>query len=302
MSALTSRIWALKQTVHAILSQKMQFLLALALAGLAMTIPFFLTSVALSLSGQIFDVPTQTELTIFTDRSAGEKTVQKLADKVAENPLFSSVRVMPKAEALELVNQSLGLKTERSEGNPLPDIIIATVAPNVSSSELAQAADALRKMKNIDSVAYDDQWAQYLGALSRATTVVLSLLGGIVSLLVLLVIFTSVKLTTIAQRDEIRALYLFGAAPSFIKRPYLWRGVLTLTLASLISLGLTQLGLDLLSRPVADFASLYGVTVVLRLPAYDWCILYVTAAALLGWLVSSIAASDAISSAKDTRN
>lgn len=302
MSLLTSRIWALKQTVHAIVHQRMLFMLALSLASLAMTIPFFFFSLNFSLSGNIFDVPTQTEITLFTERSAGSKTVQQLAETIGQNSIIADVRVMQKAQALELVNASLGLKTDRSAGNPLPDIIIATVAPNVSSAELAEAVEQFRAIKGIDSVAYDDQWAIYLGSLNNATTIALSLLGCIVGMLVLLVIFASVKLTTFAQRDEIRALHLFGATPSFIIRPYLWRGALTLTLSALASIGLTSLALNLLSKPVADFASLYHVTVFLQLPSYDWCILYVCIAALLGWVVSYFAATDAVMRVKDPRD
>ncbi len=301
MSIFTSRIWALKQTTHAIVHQKGLFLMALSLASLAMTIPFFLTSLALSLSGQVFEVPTHTEITIFADRTAGSQTVRTIADEIAKSTIINSVRIMDKKDALALVNDSLGLKTDKNVANPLPDIIIATVASNVSSQELAQTVETFRKIKSVDSVAYDDQWASYLGALNSALTVTLVLLGSVVGLLVFLVIFTSVRLTTGAQKDEIRALYLFGATPSFIKRPYLWRGALTLLLAALISLGLTQLGLDLLQKPVADFLSLYNVTVTLKMPEYDWNILYVVASGLLGWAVSYLAASDAITRVQNSR-
>ena len=73
-----------------------------------------------------------------------------------------------------MVNQSLGMKTEderskeKAKNNPLPDIIIATVANNVSSEELAAAAEQFRKIKNVDLVAYDDSWQRYLNALYTA--------------------------------------------------------------------------------------------------------------------------------------
>ena len=199
-----------------------------------------------------------------------------------------------------MVNQSLGMKTEderskeKAKNNPLPDIIIATVANNVSSEELATAAEQFRKIKNVDLVAYDDSWQRYLNALYTALSVVLGILGTVVFLLVLLVIFASVRLTTNAQRDEIRALHLFGATSSFIRRPYSWRGFLTLMLAAVLSLGVTATGVSLLAKPIADFAGLYGVTVILRMPALDWCLLYVGSAALLGYVVGSFAAKDAI--------
>lgn len=300
MSMFTSTRWAARQTIRAIVEFKGLFLMALSLAGLALTIPFFLATLAWSLSSQVFDVPTQAEVTIFADRSAGNQSVKEIAQTVADNTVISSVRIVSKEDALAMVNKSLGLKTEdskskeKAKSNPLPDIVIATVANNVSSEELAAAAEEFRKIENVDLVAYDDSWKRYLNALYTALSVTLGILGTVVFLLVLLVIFASVRLTTNAQKEEIRALHLFGATSSFIRRPYSWRGFLTLMLAAVLSLGVTATGISLLAKPIADFAGLYGVTVILRMPALDWCLLYVTMAALLGYFVGSFAAKDAI--------
>ncbi len=294
MSLISSRIWACRQTARAIFQYKGLFLMALCLAGLALTIPFFLGTLALSLSNPIFDVPTRTEITVFAERSAGKASVEQLAQKIADIPIIDSVQVMDKKDALSLVNETLGLKGEVSQSNPLPDIVIATAVNGATSEELAQAADEIRKMDNADTVAYDDRWTRHLASLYQALSVVLMILGTVVFFLVVLVIFASVRLTTNAQRDEIRALYLFGATRSFIKRPYCWRGVLTLMLAAALSLGITALGIHMLAQPIADFASLYGVKITLRMPAPDWCLLYVAAASILGGLVGSFAASDAI--------
>ena len=294
MSFISSRIWACRQTARAIFQYKGLFVMALCLAGLALTSPFFLGTLALSLSNPVFDVPTRTEITIFAERSAGKASVEKLAENIKALSIIDDVRVMDKKDALALVNNTLGLKGEVSKTNPLPDIVIATAVNGATSAELAEAADAIRKMDNVDTVAYDDRWTRHLASLYQALSIVLTLLGTVVFLLVLLVIFASVRLTTNAQKDEIRALYLFGATRSFIKRPYCWRGVLTLMLAAVLSLAITALGIHLLAQPIADFASLYGVRIELRMPASDWCLLYVAAASILGGLVGSFAASDAI--------
>ena len=151
MSMFTSTRWAARQTVRAIVEFKGLFLMALSLAGLALTIPFFLATLAWSLSAQVFNVPTQAEVTVFADRSAGEQSVKDLAEAISKNSVISAVRIMPKEDALAMVNQSLGMKTEderskeKAKNNPLPDIIIATVANNVSSEELAAAAWAVHK-------------------------------------------------------------------------------------------------------------------------------------------------------------
>lgn len=289
-----SRIWALTQTFRAIWRFKTLFTMAFCLAGLALTIPVFLSTLAWALSEPVVNVPIRTEITVFTERSAGPKTVQSIAAEISAKSAIESIEIVPKSKALEMVNQSLGLKQGANKSNPLPDIVIATVAKNVTSQEIKNLAAALEAIPHVDTVAYDDQWAEYLSTLFRALSIIAGILGCVVVLLVLLVIFASVRLTTNAQREEIKALYLFGATNAFIKRPYVWRGFLTLAIAALVSLGVTMLGISLLAKPVADFASLYGVSVGLRMPGIDWCILYVAIAAMLGALAGSVAAGDAI--------
>ena len=95
MSMFTSTRWAARQTVRAIVEFKGLFLMALSLAGLALTIPFFLATLAWSLSAQVFNVPTQAEVTVFADRSAGEQSVKDLAEAISKNsvsPRYESCR------------------------------------------------------------------------------------------------------------------------------------------------------------------------------------------------------------------
>lgn len=75
MSMFTSTRWAARQTVRAIVEFKGLFLMALSLAGLALTIPFFLATLAWSLCGNRSSTSRrQAEVTVFADRSAGEQS------------------------------------------------------------------------------------------------------------------------------------------------------------------------------------------------------------------------------------
>ena len=286
--------WAFSRTMSGIFGAFGQFFLALSLAGITLTIPLFLGTLAWSLSQPIVSVPLVTEITVFAQRSAGEKTVGQLAKKIESSPIIDSVRIIPKAQALASVNASLGIKTRQSKANPLPDLLVATCKQTATRDQIRTLAGNIEKLREVDSVAYDDTWALHVGALIRAATIIAGILGSIFCIFVLLFIAASVRLTTMAQVAEIRALHLFGAYPSFIKRPYIWRGFITLGSAALFSLALTRLGIALLADPVANFAALYSVTVHLALPATSWCVVYVLAAACLGALIGNLAASAAI--------
>lgn len=298
MSMLNSRIWAFKQTFRGIWHAKTLFVLALALAGLALTIPVFIGLLTFSLSKPGLDVSLATEITVFTDRAAGKNTVAQLSEKIAAVPRVSETRIVPKEEALAQVNQSLGLKTRKAGSNPLPDIIVATIAKNASEAEITAAAEAIQKIDGVDSIAYDDQWSVHLAALIKAISVTMATFGAIILALVLLVIGASVRMTTAAQSDEMRVLYLFGATDSFIKRPYVWRGFLTMALAAMVSLELSHIGLQLLAVPLANFMKLYGATITLSMPSADWCTIYVLGSALVGAFIGDGVASHAVSQMK----
>ncbi len=294
MSILTAWRWAFSRTWRGIFGAFGQFSLALALAGFTLTIPFFLGTLAWSLSQPLASVPLVTEITVFTQRSAGEKTVAALAKKIASSPVIESVRIITKEEALASVNASLGIKSKGAKSNPLPDLVIASCKATATSAQIKGIANTIEKLPEVDSVAYDDKWAVHMGALVKAVTICAGILGSIVCILVLLVIAASVRLTTMAQMTEIRALHLFGAYPSFIKRPYIWRGFITLGCAALISLGVTKLGIDLLAKPLENFASLYSITLQPTMPALVYCIAYVLGSAFLGSIVGALAASEAL--------
>lgn len=296
MSPLSARLWALQQTCRGIWHARGLFSLALALAGLALTIPVFLGTLFWCFSKPVINVPMQTEITVFAERSAGDASVAELSARIADLNAISSVRIVKRDEALAMVNRSLGLKDEKRAGNPLPDIVIATVAPNITSVEIAEIAGIIQKMKDVDIVAYDDSWAKHLSALLSAVTVVLGVLGSVIFALVFLVIAASVRMTTNAQKEEIKALFIFGATNSFICRPYVWRGCITMTLSSITSLLITLAGIRLLAEPVENFAKLYGAHLALTMPSLEWCLLFVAGAGLVGAVIGGIAARDSLRS------
>lgn len=291
MSA-SSYLWGIQQSVRGIFKSLGLFSLAIALAGLALFLPIFLGTLYWSFSKTSISVPMHTEITVFAERSAGTKTVAGINEKIVALHNIASTRIMTRAEALKFVNQSLGLKEKKSSANPFPDIIIARVAPNVPSEDIAQTAKEIQSIKGVDSVAYDDQWAKHLSALLLAAKLTLGVLGLVILFLVLLVIAASVRMTTDTQKEELKALYIFGATDAFITRPYVIRGSITLLLSCILAFGLTDLALSLLREPVENFAALYGAKISLVMPSLDWCTLIVLFAGLIGWIISGLATAD----------
>ena len=81
-------------------------------------------------------------------------------------------------------------------------------------------------------LAYETDWREKLDALSNAARLGLLCLGIVVLTLVMLVVAASIRLTTLSVQPQMKALYLFGASPSFAMRPIAWRGFILMMSAS----------------------------------------------------------------------
>ena len=232
MRLMTSLRWNAGQTFRGLKSTGSDFVMSVMLAGLALTLPFFIACVWLSVADLSFSMP-KTEVTVFTERTASLASVKKIQRNINDLAGVAETRLLTREKALELVNQNLGVKDRGNTNNTLPDIIIVTVGSNMSSAATAELDTAIKKIPGVVSTAFDAEWAENLARFQSAAWSAALILGAVILLLCVLVIMSSIRMTTRAQNEEIRALNTFGAEVGFIAAPYGWRGAITLTAADL---------------------------------------------------------------------
>jgi cell division transport system permease protein len=133
------------------------------------------------------------------------------------------------ADLAELVNEL--------QSNPLPASLEVFLAPGAGSPQVAASiATDLRGNGIVEDVRFNADWLQRLeGVLGLAR------IGGgvvvlLVSLAVVLVMGSVLRLAVYARRDEIGIMQLVGATPGFIRGPYLVAGAAQGLVASLLAL------------------------------------------------------------------
>ena len=77
MRLMTSLRWNAGQTFRGLKSTGSDFVMSVMLAGLALTLPFFIACVWLSVADLSFSMP-KTEVTVFTERTASLASVKKI--------------------------------------------------------------------------------------------------------------------------------------------------------------------------------------------------------------------------------
>ena len=86
----------------------------------------------------------------------------------------------------------------------------------------------------------------------------LLLLAATLGTVVIAVVFNTIRLQVLTQRDEIAVSKLIGATDNFIHRPFYYTGALLGLCAGGVALGAVALALGPLNTAIAEFARLYA--------------------------------------------
>jgi len=270
-SLLRQHRYAITVTLRRLLAQPISSLTNLCVIALALALPLLGASFLISIEPVAKQVSVTPELTVFlkTDASstAAEQLARRIRDEHAEQVV--KVRVITKQRALEdlRANPAWEQALKVLPVNPLPDAIVIELAPGEDLAKRADLlANILRKWQGVDLVQLDSAWVQRLEALLRFGRIGLLLLALSVMLVVLATVFNTVRMQALSQREEIGVARLVGATESFVRRPFLYLGALTCTLAALLSLGIARLALSPLNDALASLARTYDAEFSLTLP------------------------------------
>lgn len=288
-SLLRQHRYALVITVRRLWAQPISSLTNLLVIALALSLPLLGASFLISIEPVARQVSVTPELTVFlkTESAAGhaDQLARRIRQEHADQTL--SVRVVSKDRALAdlRTNPAWEQALKVLPNNPLPDAIIIELA---SGDDLALRANEMAKIwrtwPGVDFVQLDSAWVQRLEALLRFGRIGLLLLALSVMLVVLATVFNTVRMQALSQREEIGVARLVGATESFVRRPFLYLGALTCTLAALTSIGIAHLALAPLNKALASLARTYDAEFMLSLPSMPVLIMCVCAVAILGAL------------------
>ncbi|MFP5345183.1 MAG: permease-like cell division protein FtsX, partial [Gammaproteobacteria bacterium] len=172
---------------------------------------------------------------------------------------IKQVRILSRAQALEEFRALSGLDQALSAlgENPLPALLIVTPA-----SEEPAATEALLKtlaaLPEVDAAELDLDWLKRLRALLDLLQRAVWLLGALLSGAVLLIMGNTLRLAIQNRREEIELMRLIGATDAFIRRPFLYSGLIYGLSGALFALILLGFILGLLAAPVKALAELYN--------------------------------------------
>lgn len=224
-------------------------------------------------------------ISLFLEPQAPRADAEALGRRLRADPRISTVRFVPREEALKEMSAVQGLSEVIAAlgRNPLPDAFVI-------SSKVDIAAE-LARLPGVAHVQADAVWARRLAAAARVVELALTLLAGLLGAGLVAVTFNTIRLQILTQRDEIKVSKLIGATDAFIRRPFYYLGLLQGLVGGGLALGLVAAALVMLNREVSVLAESYGSAFrfsFLPVPEAATVVLF---AGFLGWLGAQLSVS-----------
>ena len=219
---------------------------------------------------------------------------QQLAQAAGQRADVAAVTVIAADKGLEdfRTYSGFGEALQALKENPLPHVL--HVRPKATDSSAA-ALESLRRYfsawPEVDLVQVDSEWVMRFNAILEVLQRLLLIAAALLGLGVLAVIGNTIRLEIQGRRAEIEVTKLVGGSNSFVRRPFLYTGVLYGLGGALLAWGIVAIAVAVVGEPVATLARLYGGRYVLRGPSRDDIGILLGAGAALGWLGAWISAA-----------
>lgn len=259
-------------------------LFALIAIGVALSLPAVLYVLLGNLNRLAEHLPGQPEISVFMQPDTNNADIAAMRKRLQESSGLRHFRFVPRADALAELSRQTGISDLAAglSDNPLPDAWVLTPAQG-DPRTIARIASELRGWPKVAQVQNDNVWAQRLNALLGLGSDLVWILVLLLGAALVAVSGNTIRLQILTRRDEIEVSRLIGATDRYIRRPFLYFGIVQGLLGGVIAWAMVSASVYTLERPAAKLAVLYGSAFQLRgLELVDTLILLTSAAALGG--------------------
>lgn len=199
------------------------------------------------------------QISLFLRRDVSETGAHKLAQQVRALPTVTNVDFISREAAFAEFKRDSGFGAALNalDNNPLPAVLI--VRPAASDPVAIETLVAsLARLPGVDVAQLDIEWLRRLASLLQLAERGVLLLAVLLSLAVLLIIGNTIRLVVVTRQTEIEIVQLVGGTPAFIRRPFLYTGLLQGLFGGLLAWLLVDVSLWFLNGPAQELAGLYG--------------------------------------------
>lgn len=247
------------------------FLLNTLVVAIALALPFAGLTLLENIRPVSEQLAVEPEISIFLGADTPRERATALAPHIrrivqqANSDAQRSARLefITREQALNALKNKSGLADAVTTlgTNPLPDAYVLKLAGFRDAGDAGRIdmiAAQLKALPGVEYVQVDSAWVKRLAALLHVLRLALAFLAATLGVVVIAVVFNTVRLQVMNQREEIEVTRLVGATDAFIYRPFYYTGALLGLCAGTVALAAVAVSLQPLNHAIADFARLYA--------------------------------------------
>jgi cell division transport system permease protein len=278
----------LKLVIGRMRNNLMATLLMFCVIGVTLCLPAILYTVVDNLSRLTGGVESKPQISLFLKLDASNKT--EIEAQLKKHADVASFEFVSKDDAWSKMQQDKNTADAAAslEKNPLPDAFYIT-PKNISPDNIGHLQEEMQKWNGVELAQVDANWVKRLDTILKLGKKAVFVLVVLLGFALITVIGNTIRLQIMTQREEIEVSKLIGATNPFIRRPFLYAGVLYGLGGGLAALIILTFVTMLFNFSVTEIADLYASNFRLQLPSGLSILVLLVSATGLGWLGSYFA-------------
>jgi cell division transport system permease protein len=269
-------------------------LLTLLVISLALALPTALRLLVSNAERATGNFANAIDVSVYLKTDVPLLKAQQLARAAGQRVGVAAVTLIPADKGLEEFRTYSGFGDALAalKENPLPHVL------HVRPTNEASAPVALESLRHyfsawpeVDVVQVDAEWVMRFNAILELLRRLLLMAAVLLGVGVAAVVGNTIRLEIAGRRAEIEVTKLVGGSNAYVRRPFLYTGVIYGLGGALGAWGIIAIAVMVLGEPVATLARLYGSRYVLEGPSADDVGVLLGGGAVLGWLGAWISAA-----------
>lgn len=228
--------------------------------GITLALPTLLYLLVKDVKDLTRDWEGRAQVSIFLKQGIAAEAAKAFEQELLQLAEIETAQLITAQQALEDFKQQsgFGAALDILSDNPLPASIIIHIGGDYNNPNLIERlVGRINQRDEVDVAQWDMAWIKRLHVILTLIQRAVTVLAVLLVLAVVIIISNTIRLAILNRRDEIELMKLIGATDGFIRRPFLYGGVLQGLLGALCGGAIVIICIRLLEDPVAELITLY---------------------------------------------
>lgn len=280
--------------------QKVTTALTVLALGIGLSIPAILFSLTDSLAAFGEQWQSRPQIALYLHQGTETADIKALLATINDDAQIESTQYISAEQGLQEFLQHGAFKDTIAlfAENPLPDMLVVYPTAAITLPQIQSLSDAYQQHPLVQQTQYDLDWLKRLNAIQTVIKRIIAILAVIIGVGIVLLIANTIRLEIANRNNEISIINQLGGTASFIKRPFLYIGLLKGFLGGLCALIITTAVLILLARPITHLAKLYGIELGLSHLSWGIAVSLLAISSVLGWAAAQFTVSRTLADLK----